>query len=379
MKTTRFVGLDVHAETIAVAVAESNGELRSLGTIPNRPEAIRRLVKKLAPVETLRACYEAGPCGYVLYWQLTELGVACEVVAPTLIPEKSGDRVKTDRRDAQKLARCYRAGDLTAVWVPDATHEALRDLVRARESAKKDQLRARNRLTKLLLRHGRRPPDGVKSGTLRYRNWVNTVHFEEPALEAAMLDYVTEVDHVAERVRRLEHAIDLAVERAPEMMRAVIAALQVLRGVAKLTATTIVVELGQLSRFAHAKQLMGYTGLVSCEDSSGGRVRRGRITKTGNAHLRRVLVEAAWGYKSKPYLFYALRKRQGGQSETVKAIGWRAQHRLHERYWKLTAKGKAPLTVATAVARELAGFIWAIGREVESGYALAGSAKKVAA
>jgi transposase len=364
------VGLDVHAETVVVAVAEVGGEVRSLGTIPNRPEAIRRLVKKLGPTETLRACYEAGPCGYVVYWQLTELGVACEVVAPTLVPEKSGDRVKTDRRDAQKLARCYRAGDLTAVWVPDATHEALRDLVRAREAAKKDQLRVRNRLMKLLLRHGRRPPDGIKSWTVRYRNWLKTIRFDEPALEATLLDYVTEVEHVAERITRLEHAIDLAVERAPESMRAVIAALQVLRGVAKLTATTLVAELGQLSRFGHPKQLMGYTGLVSCEDSSGGRVRRGRITKTGNAHLRRVLVEAAWGYKSKPYLFYALRKRQGGQSDAVKAIGWRAQHRLHERYWKLTAKGKAPLSVATAVARELVGFIWAIGREVESHHAI---------
>src|SRR5882672_7466669 len=168
MKKVRFIGLDVHAETIAVAVAEPGGEVRSLGIVPNRPESIRKLVKKLGPVGSLRACYEAGPTGYVVYWQLTALGVQCDVVAPTLVPVKAGDRVKTDRRDAEKLARCHRAGDLTAVWVPDEAHEALRDLVRAREAAKKDQLRAKHRLSKFLLRHGRRPPMGVKVWTIKY-------------------------------------------------------------------------------------------------------------------------------------------------------------------------------------------------------------------
>ena len=182
MSKVRFLGLDVHADTIAVAVAEPNGEVRSVGVIPNRPESIRKLVKKLGPAEELRACYEAGPTGYVVYWQLTALGVRCEVVAPTLVPVKPGDRVKTDRRDAQKLARSYRAGDLTPVWVPDAAHEALRDLVRAREAAKKDQLRARHRLSKFLLRHGRRPPVGTKAWTQTYLAWVKqTVHFEQPA------------------------------------------------------------------------------------------------------------------------------------------------------------------------------------------------------
>ena len=172
MKSIKFVGLDVHAETIAVAVAEQDGEVRSLGVIPNREESIRKLVKKLGPVEQLRFCYEAGPTGYVVYWQLTALGAKCEVVAPTLVPVKSGERVKTDRRDALKLARNYRAGELTAVWVPDAAHEALRDLVRAREAAKKDQLRAKHRLSKFLLRHGRRPASGVKAWTLNYLAWV---------------------------------------------------------------------------------------------------------------------------------------------------------------------------------------------------------------
>src|SRR5262249_27636511 len=199
-KPIRFVGLDVHAETIAVAVAESGAEVRSVGIIPNEPEAVRRLIRKLGPAPQLHVCYEAGPCGYVLYWQLTELGVHCDVVAPTLVPVKAGDRIKTDRRDALKLARSYRSGDLTPVWVPDAEHEALRDLVRAREAAKKDQLRARHRLQKLLLRRGLRPPDGIKAWTVRYLTWVKTLQPEPAALAAKLLDYVAEVDHAQERI-----------------------------------------------------------------------------------------------------------------------------------------------------------------------------------
>jgi transposase len=195
MKRIKFVGLDVHAETIAVAVAEQEGEVRSLGVIPNREESIRKLVKKLGLVEQLRFCYEAGPTGYVVYWQLTALEAKCEVVAPTLVPVKSGERVKTDRRDALKLARNYRAGELTPVWVPDAAHEALRDLVRAREAAKKDQLRAKHRLSKFLLRHGRRPPTGVRPWTLNYLSWVkHEVRFEQMAQEATLLDYLHEVE-----------------------------------------------------------------------------------------------------------------------------------------------------------------------------------------
>src|SRR6266852_2747749 len=223
MKKVRFVGLDVHAETIAIAVVESDGDVRPLGVIPNRPESIRKLVKKLGPAEQLRVCYEAGPTGYVLYWQLSALGVKCEVVAPSLVPVKSGDRVKTDRRDATKLARSYRAGDLTAVWVPDEAHEALRDLVRAREAAKQDQLRARHRLSQFLLRHGRRVPAGIKVWTQRYQDWVKEqVHFEQPAQKYTLLDYLHEVEHMGDRIRRLEQAIAEAVKLAPPRMQEVI-------------------------------------------------------------------------------------------------------------------------------------------------------------
>lgn len=368
MKRIKFVGLDVHAETIAVAVAEQDGEVRSVGVIPNRSESVRKLVKKLGPVEELRFCYEAGPTGYVLYWQLTALGAKCEVIAPTLVPVKAGDRIKTDRRDALKLARNYRAGDLTAVWVPDTAHEALRDLVRAREAAKRDQLRARNRLTKFLLRHGKRPPQGVSVWTLKYLDWVRKeVHFEQLAQEATLLDYLHEVEHMAVRIERLDRAIEEAVKLAPPQMREVIEALQALRGIAHVTAVTVVAELGELSRFGEARQLMAYSGIVSREHSSGESTKRGGITKTGNAHLRRVVVEAAWAYRHAPAITKGLRQRQEKVSEEVKEISWKAQHRLHSRYRKLTARGKHTGKVITAMGRELLGFIWAIGVKVEAG------------
>lgn len=365
MKNVRFLGLDVHAETIAVAVAEPGGEVRSIGVIPNRPESVRRLMGKLGKPGQLRVCYEAGPTGYVLYWQLTQLGIHCDVVAPTLVPVKAGDRVKTDRRDAEKLARCYRAGDLTAVWVPDAAHEALRDLVRARQAAKRDQLRACHRLSKFLLRHGRRRPEGITAWTGKYLTWVKQQRFEQPAQESTLLDYLHEVEHANERIIRLERAIDVAVESMPENLQAVIAGLQCLRGVAKVSAVTLVSEIGQLSRFEHPRQLMGYAGMVSREHSSGERINRGSISKAGNAHLRHIVTEAAWNYRHVPSLGATLAARQRGQSETVKSIAWRAQHRLHTRYRALMARGKPRPKVITALARELLGFIWAIGCELE--------------
>jgi transposase len=229
-KAKRFVGLDVHADTISVAIAEE-GAVRSVGTIANREESIRRLVKKLNEGGVWAACYEAGPTGYTLYWQLTKLGIACEVIAPALVPTKPGDRVKTDRRDAERLARCFRAGELTSVWVPDAAHEALRDLVRAREAAKQDQLRARHRLGKYLLRHGKRPPQSLRVWTQTYLDWIKReVSFDQRAQQLTLEDYLAEVDHVGLRIARLDQAIDEAIEQAPEEMRELIQALQALRG-----------------------------------------------------------------------------------------------------------------------------------------------------
>jgi transposase len=376
MSKVLFVGLDVHADTIAVAVAEHGGEVRSHGVIPNRLESIRKLIGKLGPIKQIKACYEAGPTGYVLYWQLTQLGVACQVIAPSLVPVKAGDRVKTDRRDAEKLARCYRAGELTPVWVPDAAHEALRDLVRAREAAKKDQLKARHRLGKFLLRHGRRP-EGMKAWTKKHLEWIKTnVHFDQAALEATLEHYLHEVEHIAERILKLEKAIDEAVKQASPEIRAVIEALQALRGVAQMTAATIVSELGSLSRFESPRQLMGYSGLVAREHSSGNRIQRGSITKTGNAHLRRVLVEAAWAYQHRPNVTGFLLRRQKtlALGDDVKQIAWKAQYRLHKRYKAFAARGKNKNQIVTALGRELLGFIWAIATATEQKHKIAAAA-----
>jgi len=280
---------------------------------------------------------------------------------------KAGDRVKTDRRDAEKLARCYRAGELTAVWVPDAAHEALRDLVRAREAAKKDQLKARHRLSKFLLRHGRRP-EGIKAWTKKHLEWIKThVRFDQPALEVTLDHYLHEVEHIAERIAKLEKAIDEAVQQAPPQIRVVVEALQALRGVAQTTAATIVSEFGSLSRFESPRQLMGYSGLVPREHSSGNRIQRGSITKTGNAHVRRVVVEAAWAYQHRPNVTgYLLRRQKSlALSDEVKQIAWKAQYRLHKRYKAMLVRGKNKNQIVTAVGRELLGFIWAIAVEAE--------------
>jgi transposase len=335
-------------------------------------------MKKLGASSTLRVCYEAGPTGYVLYWQLAKLGIQCEVVAPTLIPKKSGERVKTDRLDAIKLARTYRNGELTSVWIPDRAHEALRDLVRAREGAKKDELRARHRLGKFLLRQGRRPPVRMAAWGTVHMKWIRGQQFEQLAAQATFTDYLGEVDHARIRVERLERVIDEAVEKAPAEMREIISGLQALRGVAKLTAVTIATEVGRLSRFANPKQLMGYSGAVPREHSSGSRTWRGGITKSGNAHLRRVIVEASWAYRHRPALGATLKKRQQGVSAVVCEIAWKAQHRLNDRYRRLSGRGKTAPQVITAIARELLGFVWAIGVQIESEQQ-AGLLKRVAA
>jgi transposase len=357
--------MDVHAETIAVAIAEGR-EVRSLGTIANRPEAVIKLIKKLGDPASLRVCYEAGPTGYVLYWQLTRLGVHCDVIAPSLVPKMAGDRIKTDRRDAQKLARAYRSGDLSPVWVPDAQHESLRDLVRAREAAKEDELRARHRLSKYLLRYGQRPGEGCRAWTAAWWQWVRGLKMAHAEQNTTLLDYIMEVDHQTQRIERLEGAIDRAIQAAPAHLKAIVDALQSLRGVAKLTAITLATEFGTFQRFARASEVMSYTGLVPSERSSGAKSRRGAITKTGNTHLRRVLVESAWHYRHRPHLCVRQKRLQQTLSPKVAAIAWRAQERLHRRYWLLSNSSKPAAKVVTALARELVGFIWAIGTEVEA-------------
>jgi transposase len=368
-KCTRFVGLDVHAETITAAVAEGRGKVAALGTIPNRPEAVRRLLKKLGKPSELRVCYEAGPTGYALYWQLAAMGISCEVIAPSLAPAKPGDRVKTDRRDAERLASSYQAGVLTAVWVPDPKHEALRDLVRAREAAKEDVKRAKHRLGKYLLRYGQRPESGARSWTAVWWQWVRNLELPHAEQNTTLLELILEVDHQTQRVERLDGAIDRAVAAAPEHLRAIVSALQALRGVAQETAVTLAVEIGSFSRFERATQAMGYTGLVASEYTSGTKRKQGAITKTGNSHLRRALVEAAWHYRHRPRLNQRQKQLQSDVSPKVAAIAWKAQERLHRRYWALSHKSKPSPKVVAALARELVGFIWAIGRETEQSLA----------
>ena len=277
------------------------------------------------------------------------------MIAPTLVPMKAGDRVKTDRRDAERLARSYRSGDLTAVWVPDAGSEALRDLVRAR-----------HRLSKFLLRMGQRPAPGVKAWTRSYMTWVRHLRFTQVAQESTRSDYLHEVEHMGERVVRLEKAIAEAVKVASPEIQEVIQGLQALRGIAQISAVTIAAELGNISRFEGARQLMGYSGAVPSENSSGKRKQQGSITKAGNAHLRRIVVEAAWSYRLRPGVGPALRKRQEGVPEEIKEIAWKAQHRLHKRYMQLSAAGKDQRKIITAVGRELLGFVWAIGTKAEA-------------
>jgi transposase len=287
------------------------------------------------------------------------------VVAPSLVPRKPGEKIKTDRRDAEKLAQCFQSGTLTSVWVPDAAHEALRDLVRARAAAKGDESRAKHRLVKYLLRNGLRHPDNCRSWTGPWWQWVQALEFEFEPQKITLGEHVAEVLHQRARLARFDLAIDRAIEKAPAEKRAVVEALQALRGVAKLTAVTIVTEVGTFERFRRPSELMGYTGLVPSEYSSGSRRARGGITRTGNAHLRHVLGEAAWHARHRPWLNVRLKKLLPTLPPVVSEIAWKAQERLHRKFTRLTFQRKPAGKVATAVAREFVGFIWAIGRLVE--------------
>ena len=362
--TLKFVGLDVSKEKIAVAVAEEGREEpRYYGLIPNTPEAIRKLVKKLGNPDVLRMCYEAGPTGYPLYRQLISLGVHCEVIAPSLIPKRAGDRIKTDRRDAIRLAQLYRAGELTSIYVPTKEDEALRDLVRAREDAKEDELRTKHRLTKFLLRHNIHPPSGINKWTVKYFRWLDTLKFESAALRVTFQEYYHQLKEIKQRISRFDEEIKLHATEGIQAPK--IEALQALRGVALITATSIVAEVGSFKRFPTAKHFMAYVGLIPSESSSGDKRRQGEITKTGNRHVRRLLIESAWSYRYQPAVKGNLKRRQDGVSPTIQRISWKAQNRLHTRYFRLLSRGKERGKAITAVARELAGFIWAIMQEVE--------------
>ncbi len=362
--TIKFVGLDVSKEKIAVAIAEEGREEpRYFGMIPHTPEAIRKLVKKLGEPHTLRLCYEAGPTGYPLYRLLISLSIHCEVIAPSLIPQRPGERVKTDRRDAIRLAHLYRAGELTSIYVPTPEDEALRDLVRAREDAKEDELRAKHRLTKFLLRNNIQQPTGVNKWTKKYREWLDTLKFESSPLRVVFQEYYHQLKELEQRILRLEEEIKL---QATEGVHApTIQALQALRGVALITATSLAAEVGSFKRFPTPKKFMAYVGLTPSESSSGERRRQGEITKTGNRHVRRLLIESAWSYRYQPAVKGELKRRQNGLPPAIQAISWKSQNRLHKRYYRLLSRGKEGGKAVTAVARELAGFIWAITQEVE--------------
>jgi transposase len=363
--TEVFVGLDVAKSRHAVAVADGdrNGEVRYLGEIDTDPTSISRLVAKLSKRNArLHFCYEAGPTGYGLHRQLTKMGHECSVVAPSLIPRRPSDRVKTNRRDALQLARLLRAGELTAIWVPDEAHEAMRDLVRLRDTAVEDLRRKRQMISSMMLRHGRIYPRKKTWGPT-HAQWLQAQKFSHPTHQLILQDLLLAVRHAQERLQRVENAIK---EFLPGWSLApVVEALQALRGVNLVTAAVIMVEVGDLRRFENPRQLMGYLGLVPGERSTGTSVRRLAITKAGNGRVRRALVESAWSYRYTPRTAAPKQRQINRVSPAIKDIAAKAQLRLCGRYRALSARGKKLNLAVTAIARELCGFIWAIGKEVQ--------------
>src|ERR1700722_15505785 len=358
-----YVGLDVHKESIVVAVASGGlrGEVREYGRIANTATALDRLLRKLGEAGmALRFCYEAGPCGYGIQRHVSARGHECVVVAPSLIPKRAGDRGKTDRRDAASLAKLHRAGELTAVWVPDPQHEAMRDLVRARLDAVHSLRRARQQLSGFLLRQGCHY--GRPAWTKLHRRWLAGLIFEQAIHHIVLEDYIAAVEAAEARRDRLTGQVETML---PDWTLApVVAALQTMRGIAMVNAATLIAELGDLSRFADPRQLMAYLGLTPSEYSSGSSVRRGGITKAGNGAARRLLIEAAWSYRFPARLSRELRLRQGNQPRAIPQLAREGAGRLCARYRRLARTGKPANVVTTAIARELTGFVWAIARQV---------------
>lgn len=359
-----YIGLDVHKATIAVSIAEAGRlEPEFRGEIPNEPKAIDKMIRQLSQRfngQPLLFSYEAGACGYGLYHQIQASGHDGEVVAPSLIPRRAGDRVKTDRRDAVMLARLSRAGELTPVWVPTPEQEAIRDLTRAREDMKAIELKARQRLSAFLLRHGKVYTGKSKWIPVHFR-WLETVRFDNRLQQIVLQEYIEAVREAQRRVAGLEKQMEAAL--LEWSLASVVRSLMAMRGISLITAMTVLAELGDISRFDSPRQLMAYLGLVPSEHSSGGSRRQGGITKTGNGHVRRVLVEAAWSYRFPARKTRIIQQRAEKASSGVQAIAWEAQKRLCGRYRRLAATGKMKQQVITAVARELTGFMWAIACE----------------
>jgi len=353
--TTVTVGLDVHAHSIRLAAIRGD-ELVEERTLPYDEEVAERALARWPDV---RCCYEAGPTGFGLYRHLRARGIACEVVAPGLVPSRPGDRVKTDQRDARKLARLLAGGLLEPIYVPSPELEAARDLVRARECARLDRMRDRHRLSKFCLRHGLRLP--AKSWGVARRGWLSEQRFSFSAQQQAFSSYLHALDLVDARIASLERAIAEAAEAGPWCE--LVGRLRCLRGVDTLTALGLVTEIGDFERFGCAEEFMAFVGLVPSEHSSGDKRRQGSITKVGNAHVRRLLVESAWHSRRRPTVGYELARRQRGQDAIVIERAWRCQQRLHRRWSRMAARGKPSQKIVVACARELAGFVWAIATE----------------
>ena len=365
--TEVFVGIDVAKNRNAIAVADGDrgGEVRFIGEVDASDQSMRRAVDKIAARhKTARFCYEAGPTGYGLHRLITSMGHDCIVVAPSLIPRKPGDRVKTNRRDAIMLAKLLRAAELTAVWVPDNGHEAIRDLVRARAAAVETLRSHRQQVGAFLLKHGRRFP-GKKSWGARYQRWLQEQQFDHPAHQIVLQEAVEAVRLCKERLDRLERVIEEFVPKWS--LGHIVVALQALRGIDIVTSVTFVAELGDLARFETPRQLMGYLGLTPGERSTGDTVRRGSITKAGNGRVRQMLVESAWTYRFPPRIGAKKKYKLERVSSKIQEIAWKAQSRLTARYRMLIARGKKSTVACTAIARELAAFMWSVAREARAG------------
>jgi transposase len=359
---TGFVGLDAHAESTAIGWAQAGRAApQFIGTVGAKFAELKKALAKLGEPGSLLIVYEAGPCGFGLSRELTANGYRCEVVAPSRIPRRPGDRIKTDRRDALKLAGLARAGELVSVRVPDARDEAIRDLSRSRVDAVRARLKARQQLKALMLRQGQRY-SGKTSWSAAHERHLSKVSFEHAAQNIAFTEYRLAVSEGEGRVRRLSEALAYEVEHWRH--QPLVGAVMSLRGLDLVAASTVIAELGDLRRFAHPRELMGYLGLVPCEHTSGSKRRLGAITKTGNGHVRRMLIEAAWNYRFAPRISLPLQKRQESQPPAIREISWRAQLRLTHRYRRLKARGLQQNKICVALARELAAFIWDIGRHV---------------